>query len=626
MAAGRGGGRVGPGARPRVPPRDRASASGSAPRPRSAARRCRSRRPRSRWRSGRCSRCAAARCSCSAPARSREGLGRALVARRRRRRRRGEPHLRPRRRRWPSKLGGRPVPLGELPDVLAVGRRAAHRDRLHRGARRARRRRGGDGAPRRRAAARSSTSPCRATSTPARGQVAGRDAARHRRPASGSPRPRSTSAAARSPRSRDHRRGARAVPDRPRPPARSRRSSRAARRGPSRSASAELDALPRQARRARRPRPRNAVEALTQGIVNKLLHEPTVRLKDAAGTARGELYSDALGTLFDLELRTTPRNDPAPIRVATRGSALARWQAERVVALLGVAGRARDRDDHRRPRPHRRRSTRIGGNGVFVKEVQDAVLGAATPTSRCTRPRTCPPLTPRRPRDRRGARSGPTPATRWSGRRLGRPPDRRARSAPGPCAGGPSSRRSAPTSRSASCAATSRPGSSGPRDFDAIVVAAAALDRLELARPRRRGARAVDAAAAGRPGRARGRVPRRRRGRRVRALAAIDDADRARRGPRRARVPRRARRRLHPAVRRATRRPTADGGGLVLSTRCSRRSTGRSSCGRRSTRRPIPTRSARERRRAGCSTTQGGAHACSTRSCRAGADASGAAR
>lgn len=48
------------------------------------------------------------------------------------------------------------------------------------------------------------------------------------------------------------------------------------------------------------PATRNAVEALTQGIVNKLLHEPTVRLKEAAGTARGELFSDALATLFDI--------------------------------------------------------------------------------------------------------------------------------------------------------------------------------------------------------------------------------------------------------------------------------------------------------------------------------------
>jgi glutamyl-tRNA reductase len=48
------------------------------------------------------------------------------------------------------------------------------------------------------------------------------------------------------------------------------------------------------------PATRNAVEALSVGIVNKLLHEPTVRLKDAAGTARGELYADALAALFDL--------------------------------------------------------------------------------------------------------------------------------------------------------------------------------------------------------------------------------------------------------------------------------------------------------------------------------------
>lgn len=48
------------------------------------------------------------------------------------------------------------------------------------------------------------------------------------------------------------------------------------------------------------PETRNAIEALTQGIVNKLLHEPTVRLKEAAGTARGELFSDALASLFDI--------------------------------------------------------------------------------------------------------------------------------------------------------------------------------------------------------------------------------------------------------------------------------------------------------------------------------------
>jgi glutamyl-tRNA reductase len=48
------------------------------------------------------------------------------------------------------------------------------------------------------------------------------------------------------------------------------------------------------------PDQREVVEALTQGIVNKLLHEPTVRVKDAAGTPRGEYYADALAALFDL--------------------------------------------------------------------------------------------------------------------------------------------------------------------------------------------------------------------------------------------------------------------------------------------------------------------------------------
>jgi glutamyl-tRNA reductase len=48
------------------------------------------------------------------------------------------------------------------------------------------------------------------------------------------------------------------------------------------------------------PAAREAVEALTRGIVNKLLHDPTVRVKDAAGTARGELYADALADLFGI--------------------------------------------------------------------------------------------------------------------------------------------------------------------------------------------------------------------------------------------------------------------------------------------------------------------------------------
>ncbi|MGQ0803229.1 MAG: hydroxymethylbilane synthase [Actinomycetota bacterium] len=63
----------------------------------------------------------------------------------------------------------------------------------------------------------------------------------------------------------------------------------------------------------------------------------------------------------------------APLRVATRGSALARWQAERIVALIGAPAElvvVSTRGDERADVPIHT----MGGTGVFVKEVQQAVL------------------------------------------------------------------------------------------------------------------------------------------------------------------------------------------------------------------------------------------------------------
>jgi glutamyl-tRNA reductase len=48
------------------------------------------------------------------------------------------------------------------------------------------------------------------------------------------------------------------------------------------------------------PQQRDAVEALTRGLVAKLLHDPTMRLKLDAGTPRGERNAIALRDLFDL--------------------------------------------------------------------------------------------------------------------------------------------------------------------------------------------------------------------------------------------------------------------------------------------------------------------------------------
>ncbi|HSK15576.1 MAG TPA: glutamyl-tRNA reductase [Gaiellaceae bacterium] len=51
------------------------------------------------------------------------------------------------------------------------------------------------------------------------------------------------------------------------------------------------------------PSQRRAVEALTTQIVAKLLHQPTVRMKEAAVAADGVLYADAVRHLFGLEER-----------------------------------------------------------------------------------------------------------------------------------------------------------------------------------------------------------------------------------------------------------------------------------------------------------------------------------
>ncbi len=63
----------------------------------------------------------------------------------------------------------------------------------------------------------------------------------------------------------------------------------------------------------------------------------------------------------------------APLRMATRGSALARWQADHVVQLLGVEVElviVKTSGEKKPDVPIHE----IGGRGVFVKEVQDAVL------------------------------------------------------------------------------------------------------------------------------------------------------------------------------------------------------------------------------------------------------------
>jgi glutamyl-tRNA reductase len=46
---------------------------------------------------------------------------------------------------------------------------------------------------------------------------------------------------------------------------------------------------------------REVVESITSGIVAKLLHSPSVRLREAAGTPQGERLSAAVRDLFNLD-------------------------------------------------------------------------------------------------------------------------------------------------------------------------------------------------------------------------------------------------------------------------------------------------------------------------------------
>ena len=75
---------------------------------------------------------------------------------------------------------------------------------------------------------------------------------------------------------------------------------------------------------------RAAFETLVAGIVNKILHSPTVKLREAAGAGAGREWAEAVSQIFALSLavvaggaarRTERADDPngsGPITVAAR--------------------------------------------------------------------------------------------------------------------------------------------------------------------------------------------------------------------------------------------------------------------------------------------------------------------
>jgi len=71
----------------------------------------------------------------------------------------------------------------------------------------------------------------------------------------------------------------------------------------------------------------NEVERAMRRVVDKLLHAPTVRVKELAGSPGGDSYEDALRVLFDL--------DPAVVNAVTVADAA---PGDAALAEAGPAG------------------------------------------------------------------------------------------------------------------------------------------------------------------------------------------------------------------------------------------------------------------------------------------------
>ena len=224
------------------------------------------------------------------------------------------------------------------------------------------------------------------------------------------------------------------------------------------------------------PRDRARVEAVARAVVNRLLHEPTLRLRQLEPSTATRACSSCASCSGSTSgggrgAGRAARGEVRPLRRATRverrcgsGRAGARWRWRRRAGwptLLAARGARRDRDDGR---PRR---ARVGDKARWVDELEAALLAgeidlavhsakdvpgraggraALVAAPRATRDDPRDALVRRRPVARRCAARG----------RAGR---HRAR-----CAGARSCARCGRTSRSSSCAATSTRGcASSPR-------------------------------------------------------------------------------------------------------------------------------------------------------------------
>ncbi len=199
-------------------------------------------------------------------------------------------------------------------------------------------------------------------------------------------------------------------------------------------------------------------EAIARAVMARLLHEPTLQLKEHGSHARLELARELFG-LADAPEAGRPRSRPPRCASCAAAAGEDRDARQRAGAGAGaVGGRARrrrsgDRRDRDQRRPCGARST-TSASGCWRSRRRSC---AATSTSPCTARRTSPSsgLSRSSSSRRRRARTPPMPCAarpRWT--RCRRAP----RWAPPRCAAARSSSRGAPTSTSSSCAGTSTRG------------------------------------------------------------------------------------------------------------------------------------------------------------------------
>jgi glutamyl-tRNA reductase len=179
-----------------------------------------------------------------------------------------------------------------------------------------------------------------------------------------------------------------------------------------------------------------AVEALTRGLVNKFLHPPMQALKQAAregdaakldalceewsvsSAAQNEAPSTAGSPAVPNEEpvaspersttghpqerrerdheRNWRRGAPMKLRIGSRGSQLALWQANHIAELLRVQGHEVEIEIIKTTGDRLQEVTfaEVGSKGMFTKEIEEALAEAAS-ISLCTRSRICPPSFPR---------------------------------------------------------------------------------------------------------------------------------------------------------------------------------------------------------------------------------------